>query len=144
MVCERFQVDGMRFLDGEMDAEEKAQYEAHVRGCEDCRSELRELGRIVELTKTLRLRPPDEQFWAHYWDSLFRRMERRTGFLLLAVGVLVASIFAAFKAVTSGQLLTFQGVATAAVLLGLIVIFISVARERYHERKNDPYKEVEQ
>ena len=28
-------------------------------------------------------------------------------------------------------------------LIGLVVIFVSVARERYHESKNDPYKEVE-
>jgi anti-sigma factor RsiW len=144
MVCKRFQTDGMRLLDCELSAEEKAQYETHVRECEDCRRELKELGKIVELSEDLKLRSPDEQFWAHYWDSLFRRMERRTGFFFIIAGILSVSVFALYKAVTSPQFLTVQGIASAAVLLGVIVVFLSVARERYHESKNDPYKGVEQ
>lgn len=144
MVCKRFQIDGMRLLDREMSDKEKAQYEAHVRECEDCRRELKELGRIVELTDGLRLRSPDEEFWAGYWRSLSRRLERRTGFFLLAGGVLALSLFGLFKAVTSPRFLTFQGIAMAAVLLGVIIVFLSVARERYHESKNDPYKGVQQ
>jgi hypothetical protein len=134
----------MRLLDGELNAEEKAQYEDHVRGCDDCKRELKELGRIVELTKDLRLRPPDEEFWARYWDGLFHRMERGTGFLLVIIGIVVVSVFALYKLVTSPGFLTFQGIAIAVVLLGLVIVFLSVVRERYHESKRDPYKGVEQ
>ncbi len=144
MVCKRFQADGMRLLDGELGAGEKEEYEDHVRGCEDCRRELREIGRIVELTNDLKLRAPDEEFWAGYWDSLFRRMERGTGFFLMIAGILAVSAFALFKAVTSPQFLTFQGIAVAIILLGVIVVFLSVVRERYYESKSDPYKGVEQ
>lgn len=144
MVCNRFQVDGMRLLDGEMSAEEKTQYEDHVQGCEDCKRELKELGRIVELTNDLRLRPPDEEFWARYWDSLFHRMERGTGFFLMVAGVVAVAGFALYKVVTSPGFFTFQGIAIAVVLLGLVVVFLSVVRERYHESKRDPYKGVEQ
>jgi len=144
MVCTRFQVDGMRLLDGELSAEEKAEYEAHVRECDDCRRELKDLGRIVQLTETLRLRSPDEEFWRNYWRSLFRRMERRTGVFLMAAGAAVISIFVLLKAVTSPKFLSVPGIAAAAVLLGVIILFLSVARERYHESKNDPYKGVQQ
>jgi anti-sigma factor RsiW len=144
MVCKRFQADGMRLLDGELGEAEKEEYEDHVKGCEDCRHELKEIGRIVELTNDLKLRAPDEEFWARYWDSLFRRMERGTGFVLLIVGVLALTVFALFKAVRSPQFLTFQGIAIAVILLGVIVVFLSVVRERYHESKSDPYKGVEQ
>jgi anti-sigma factor RsiW len=144
MVCNRFQVDGMRLLDDELGAREKQEYEDHVKGCEDCRRELKEIGRIVELTNDLRLRAPDEEFWARYWDSLFHRMERGTGFVLLVVGILALAAFALFKAVTSPRFLTFQGIAFAVVLLGVVVVFLSVVRERYHESKSDPYKGVEQ
>ena len=55
--------------DGELTAEEKSEYEAHVQGCEHCSAELRSLGRIVELTNEMRLRTPDDEFWDGYWET---------------------------------------------------------------------------
>ncbi|MEJ2720493.1 MAG: zf-HC2 domain-containing protein [bacterium] len=144
MVCERFQTDGMRFLDGELTDDERAAYEEHVKSCSDCAHELKEIGRIVRLTDDLRLKAPDEEFWARYWDSLLHRMERGTGFLLMVGGIIAILLFAIYKAVTSPDFLTFKGLSIGVILLGLIVVFLSVVRERYHESKSDPYREVKQ
>lgn len=144
MVCERFQSEGMRLLDSELSPEEKNRYEEHVKSCDDCRRELKEIGRIVGLTNDLRLKPPDEEFWARYWDNLYHRLERGTGFLLLVAGIIVLSAFAIYEAVTSPEFFTVKGLSLAVALLGLIVVFLSVARERYHESKSDPYKGVKQ
>jgi len=144
MVCERFQNEGMRLLDSELSPEEKNRYEEHVKSCDDCRRELKEIGRIVGLTNDLRLKPPDEEFWARYWDNLYHRLERGTGFLLLVAGIVVLSAFAIYEAVTSPEFFTVKGLSIAVALLGLIVVFLSVARERYHESKSDPYKGVKQ
>jgi hypothetical protein len=142
MECTRFQTDGMRLLDGEMGEQEKSHYEEHVRECEDCRRELKELGRVVGLTNELRLRTPDDEFWVGYWDHVYRRSERATGFLLIIGGIVALLLWGFVKAVTSPHLLTYEGISVAVILVGLIVIFVSVARERYHESKNDPYKGV--
>ena len=144
MVCERFQTEGMRLLDGELSAEEQAVYEQHVKGCDDCARELKEIGRIVKLTDDLKLKAPDEEFWARYWDSLLHRMERGTGFVLMIVGIIAVLLFAIYKAVTSPEFLTFKGISIAVILVGLVVIFLSVVRERHHESQSDPYKEVKQ
>ncbi len=144
MVCERFQTDGMRLLDDELSPEEKRRFEDHVKGCSDCERELKEMGRIVELTNDLRLRPPDEEFWGRYWESLFHRVERGTGFFLLVAGVIAATAYALYAAVTSPDFLTFKGISVAVIVLGLVIVFLSVVRERYHESKSDPYKGVKQ
>jgi len=143
MECTRYQTDGMRFLDGELPLEERMQYQAHVRGCDACRRELDALGRVVKLTDELKLRVSDDEFWKGYWQDVYRRSERNTGFLLLIAGVVAVLGYIAFRAVRSPEFLTYEGISVAVMLLGLIIIFISVARERYHESKNDPYKEVE-
>ena len=52
-------------------------------------------------------------------------------------------LFLLYRALRSPELLTYEGISIAVILLGLIVLFISVARERYHEHQNDPYREVE-
>jgi len=144
MACERFQAEGMRLLDEELSVEERRQYEEHVKGCDDCRRELKEIGRIVELTNDLKLRAPDEEFWGRYWDSLFHRLERGMGFVLVIAGILVVLAYAVYEAVTSPEFLTVKGISVAVILLGLVVVFLSVARERYHESKSDPYKGVKQ
>ena len=142
MNCNRFQSDGMRFLDGEMTESEKQVYEKHVQTCPDCHKELKELGRIVELTDELRFKPPDDEFWEGYWESIYRRVERSTGFFLLVIGVVGVLIYGIIEAVTSPKFLSYEGLSVTVILVGLVVIFISVARERYHESKSDPYKGV--
>ncbi len=143
MECTRYRTDGMRLLDGELSAPERAEYEAHVRGCDACQRELDPLGRIVRMTDELKLRVPDEAFWKGYWESVYRRSERNLGFLLLIVGVVAVLALGIVRAVTSPSFLTYEGISITLILVGLVVIFISVARERYHESRNDPYREVE-
>jgi len=143
MECTRYQTDGMRLLDDELSLEERLQYQTHVRECDACRRELESLGRVVKLTDQLKLRVSDEAFWKGYWESVYRRTERRLGFVFLAAGVVMLLLYFLYRALRSPELWTYQGVSIAVVLLGLIVLFISVARERYHEHKNDPYREGE-
>lgn len=144
MICNRFESDGMKFLDGEMTAEERSDYEAHMQSCDECARELRDMGRIVEFTNELRLRSPDETFWTSYWDNIYRRMERGTGFLLLIIGLTAVTLYGIYRAATSPEFLTFKGISIALVLLGLVIVFLSVLREGLHEHKSDPYKGVKQ
>ena len=141
--CTRYQTDGMRWLDGELSAPEAEHYQAHVRECAECTRELSSLGRIVRMTDELKLRAPDDEFWNGYWESVYRRSERRVGFVLLIAGVLALLGYALLRAVKSPALLSYEGISVILILVGLIVIFVSVACERYHESKNDTYKEVE-
>jgi predicted anti-sigma-YlaC factor YlaD len=142
-LCTRYQSDGMRWLDGELSASEAQHYQAHVGECHECRRELASLGRIVRMTDELRLRPPDDEFWKGYWESVYRRSERRVGFVLLVAGILAVLGYGVFRALKSPSLFTYEGISVMLILVGLLVIFISVVRERYHESKNDPYQEVE-
>ena len=142
MECTRFQTDGMRLLDGELSENEKTQYEAHVKECDFCRKELSSFGRIVEFTNELKLRTPDDEFWEGYWESVYRRSERGLGFFFVVTGILALMLWGVFRAVSSPRFLTYEGISVTVILVGLIVIFLSVARERFHESKNDPYKGV--
>jgi hypothetical protein len=133
----------MKFLDGEMTADEQHQFEEHVKGCEICEAELRDMGRVVNLTSEIRLKQPEEAFWEDYWRGIYRRTERGLGFFLIAAGLGVLTAFGMLKAVTSPEFWTVKGLSGAALILGLWIVFLSVVRERYHEQKNDPYKEVQ-
>ena len=141
--CTRYQTDGMRWLDGELAAAEAERYEAHVRECDECRRELASLGRIVRMTSELKLRPPDDEFWKGYWEGVYRKSERRVGFVMVIAGLLAIVGYVVVGVLRSPALLTYEGISVSLIVVGLLVIFISVVRERYHEHKHDPYKEVE-
>lgn len=125
-----------------MSEDEKVQYERHVNECEDCRTELASFGRIVKLTDELKLRTPDDEFWDGYWESVYRRSERGLGFFFVVTGILAVMFWGIFRAISSPRFLTYEGISVTVILVGLVVIFVSVARERFHESKNDPYKGV--
>ncbi len=141
--CTRYQTDGMRWLDGELSTADAERYEAHVRECDECRRELKSLGRIVRMTNELKLRAPDDEFWKGYWEGIYRKSERRAGFVMLIAGVLAIVGYVVVGVLRSPALLTYEGISVSLIVAGLIVIFVSVVRERYHEHKHDPYKEVE-
>jgi hypothetical protein len=143
MVCKRFQSEGMKLLDEEMTKEERAAYEAHFQQCEDCKRELKEIGMVVEWTNELKLKKPDDEFWESYWDGIYRKLERGAGFLFVIIGVAALILFGIVRAVLSPHFFTFQGIAVTIVLLGFLILFISVAKERYYERRNDPYRKVQ-
>jgi hypothetical protein len=143
MECMRYQTDGMRLIDDELSMEERIQYEAHVRDCATCQHELAALGRVVKMTGELKLRVSDDAFWKGYWESVYRRTERRLGFLFVLGGAVMLFLYLLVRALRSPEMWTYEGISVAVILLGLIVVFISVARERYHEHKHDPYREVE-
>jgi len=52
----------MKLLDGELESEDRTEYQQHVQDCEECAKELEEMGRIVRLTDELRLKKPDDEF----------------------------------------------------------------------------------
>jgi hypothetical protein len=62
----------------------------------------------------------------------------------MIVGVVAVLLYGIFKAVTSPEFLSFKGLSIAVILLGLVIVFLSVVRERYHESQSDPYKGVKQ
>ncbi len=143
MSCNRIETDGMRYIDGEMSAGEKREYEEHLASCGDCRRAVGELGSVERLTGMLRIRDPQDDFWDAYWKRLFRRAERRTGWLLIIAGAMLAALYAMWKGVTDFGEITFVKVITVAVAAGFVILLVSVVRERVHQYKTDRYKDIE-
>jgi hypothetical protein len=125
--CNRIETDGMRYIDGEMTAAEKNEFEKH----------------LASLTGMMRIRDPQDDFWEVYWKKLFRRTERRTGWLLLISGAALIVLYALWKGVTDFGEITFVKVVTVILTAGFIILLISAIRERVHQYKTDRYKDIE-
>lgn len=143
MSCNRMETDGMRYLDGEMTADERIEFSEHLESCGVCRQSMEELGSVERLTGMMKIRDPQDDFWDGYWKSIFRRSERKTGWLLLIAGFALVVLYALWKGVTDFGEITFIKVVMIAAAIGFVILLISVIRERVHQYKSDRYKDIE-
>lgn len=144
---DRAQALMMAALDGEITPADRRELDALVARDPVLADEWRRMTRLKEVTATMTLQHPPEEVWDRYWHSTYRRAERGVGWILLSLGALVLTGYGLWHA--AGALLadtetpTVVRAAIAATALGLIVLAISVIREKFFTSRRDPYqKEV--
>lgn len=142
MSCNRMETDGMRYLDHEMTADEIEEFDRHLAECEECRAVMRQMGRLDAFTGRMKIRDPVDTFREGYWKSIYRRIERRSGWLFVIAGAIIAVAYLLFEMFRNFGRITPGKIGVLILLAGLLFLFISVLRERYHEKKTDRYEDV--
>lgn len=134
------------YLDGELDPEERREFDARLASGEISARELEEMRAMRNLTATAKPTEFPDPVWDRYWDQTYNRIERNIGWILLSAGgaVLIgyglyAAILALFR---ENDLAWWIRLAIAITAAGFGLLFISVLRERLHVRRSDPYREV--
>jgi ferric-dicitrate binding protein FerR (iron transport regulator) len=137
----------MAAIDGELSGAERAEFDRMVSEDPELKREWEELSRVKEVTDTMSLKRPPEEVWDTYWVSVYNKLERGFGWILISLGLLVLVSFGIWHGVQ--DLLADTGVppyikiAIFAVCVGTVILLVSVIREKWFVRKRDPYKEVE-
>ena len=132
------------YIDGELDSEQKARIEAHMAECSACRDEMALDRQIEEVADTMRFREPPEDVWTTYWQGVYNRIERGTGWLVLVIGLAVLIAYGVYEFVTDPGVAALVKVIIAVPVIGLFVLFISVWREKRIVNRTDKYKDIQQ
>lgn len=136
----------MGALDDELSRQEKAELSQLLAGDAVLEAEWKQLQRVKEVTQGMGLQRPPHEVWDGYWTGVYRRLERGLGWILLSLGAVIVISWGAWEAVQ--ELLrdvetpTMVKIGILAVIVGVVVLFISVVREKLIVRQNDPYKDV--
>jgi len=134
-------------FDGVLDAAGKSIVEEHIKSCAQCRREYEEMSRFEEVMDQMELQKPSRDTWKYYWDSVYNRLERRAGWILFSIGVMIVLFFGGYKGLEGLiedpgiPLLLKIGILT--VLGGVVILLASIFREQIFVRKRERYKEVE-
>ncbi|MCL7970426.1 MAG: hypothetical protein M8865_03460 [marine benthic group bacterium] len=136
----------MRALDDELSPEERTELDLLLADDPILRAERERLGRLKEVTGEMKLRNPPEQLWDDYWNSAYSRMERGIGWILVSFGVIVVGGWATWQFVTEliadTEMPPLIKAGILAGSLGLVILTVSVLRQRLFVRKTDPYKDI--
>ncbi|HDQ00369.1 MAG TPA: hypothetical protein ENN22_14475 [bacterium] len=144
---ERFYCLLMGAIDDELSAEQATEFHEIVSKNSECRREWQNYQKLKEVTKTMKLKSPPAEVWDSYWKNVYNRIERGIGWIVFSIGAVILITYGLFKAVesviTDTQLELVLKIGIIAVIAGLVILLVSVAREKLLLRKTDPYKEVQ-
>ena len=136
----------MAEVDREISGEGRVELESALENNPDLRDELRTYQRLKEVTDTMSPLKPPEETWDSYWEHVYRRLERGIGWVLVSLGAITVGTWALWMAVSELIRDTTMPVyvrwGMLVLIAGLVVLFVSVVRERLFMQKKDPYKDV--
>lgn len=134
------------YVDGELSEQEKVRFEQALAEDAELQAELDEFRRLKEVTSMAQFADLPQEIWDGYWASLYRKLERGLGWVLISIGAIVLLCFGLFEGFYSMYadptipLWVKIGITTIAV--GAVFLLVSYGRERLFAYRRDRYKEV--
>ena len=132
----------MAYVDGELGAEERLEFEHSLAGRADLRREIARLERLNVLARHAAGPEPLD----HEWRALAREPLQRAGFgfgfVLVCAGALALGAGLLMLTWTSSVNLALK-LAASALALGHAVLFLATLRARLRTRHLDPYTDIE-
>ena len=147
MNCDEFKTLMMGYVDGELGPEQRARLEKHLASCESCTRDLAEFQSLNKELSTMAFKDPSDEQLERYWRGVYNRLERGLGWILFSVGAIILLCYGGFALVEAVMADPSVGlvlkVGVLALVFGVVVLFVSLLRERLTVRRVDRYsKEV--
>ena len=146
MTCPNYKGLMMGYLDGELDEQQQKMFTEHLNQCPDCQKELAEFKEIKQLADEMALTEPQDELWQHYWKNVYNRFERMAGWICMSIAAILLLIYGGFKLIEKiiqdPTIDIVLKIGLVALIVGVAILFVSVARERLYLQKKDPYKDI--
>lgn len=135
-----------KYIDNKLSNKDKIQLQKIIREDEKLKNELKDFDEIKEVISMLKTQDPDKD-WEKYWSHLYNRLERGIGWIITSIGAILLLTFAGFQFVKElirdPELALYAKIGILALILGIVILFVSIIRERIFISKTDKYsKEV--
>ncbi len=136
----------MGYLDDELTELEALRMKEHLGECPECTAELEEFRRLKEVTHNMRVVMPDDKYWEQYWSSVYNRLERRAGWILISLGAILLTSYGLYFLVShlllQGSIPIVVRIGVVALVVGFCTLVVSVLRERIFFSKSDKYERI--
>ncbi len=147
MICDDIKILLSGMIDGELEPDEKKRAGDHIAACEGCREEYVRLRKLKEVTDDMKYFDISDKLLAGYRQDIYNQVERGIGWIFFSIGALTVLSFGAWELLNEFFLnnkvpLLFK-FGVAALIFGMLVLLISIVRERFFSKKHDRYDEVE-
>ncbi len=108
--------------------------------------EIKELKELKEVINMLKPVDPDRK-WEDFTKSLYSRIERSIGWIFLSIGLIITISFGLIQFIQEllkdTELPLYFKIGIFSLVFGIVVLIVSLLRERIFMSRYDKYKEVE-
>ncbi len=137
----------MAALDGEITSDEQDELNQFLESDSELYGEFESFQQLKEVTDTMKTGEPKPEIWETYWISVYNRIERGLAWLLFSVGAAVLIVYSLMQICTGlwsdPELPLAVKCGIFGALLGLVLLLISVMREKLFLRRGERYKEIQ-
>ena len=130
------------YLDGELTQVDRQRVELHMEACDRCRECYQQM---VEMRSRIGKLPSSEmssEEWEKIMNTVSVKTSRSLGWLLYAGGLVVLIGYAVIEFAKDDKVDALIKTSVAAVLIGMLLLFVSVLRQRMIALKTDKYRNV--
>jgi hypothetical protein len=141
--CQDYETWITGYIDGELPEPDRRRLEEHLEGCRPCRLELERLTALKEELAMLKFKEPGDAELRRYWSGIYNRLERGVGWILFSLGAIIAlgcgTVLTLEAVLEDTEVPLLMKVGIFALAIGLVVLLVSMLRERLTLRKTDKY-----
>ncbi|MGI9262562.1 MAG: anti-sigma factor family protein [Woeseiaceae bacterium] len=132
------------FIDGELTQQDAQRVRLHCENCRECGEQLEELRSLRERMGKASLSDLGKDTWRETMDDTTVKATRGIGWFLFAGAILLTVGFIIYDLLTDDHSMSLmQMLIIGGFYGGMLLLFLSVLRQRLIERKSDKYKDVE-
>jgi hypothetical protein len=144
--CEEMSILMMGLMDNELSESQKAKVMEHLASCEKCSAQYKAFSNLKKETSEMKFKKLPEMYWDEYWDHVYNKLERGIAWIILSLGAILIFSYGAYQ-MTYDFFLDptrplFIRVGTGVFTFGIIVLTVSVLREKLMIRHIDKYRSV--
>jgi len=139
MTLEYHEQDVMRYVDREMDAPGRMNFERHLESCESCRTALEEMTALKEVTDTMKIAELPEAVWEKYWTSIYNKVERSVAWFFFIIGSIIVSGYSIYRMIVDPGIDSILRLGIVLTVIGAAILFLSVLREKMAVNRKDRY-----
>ncbi len=131
------------YIDGELTQQDRQRVELHWESCAECRQTYEEMSQLRQKVGQLTYGEMSNEEWSRMMNDLTVRTSRGAGWILNVVGLLIVVGYGAYEFAVDDEVPALVKNGVAGIVVGTILLFVSVLRQRLIVRKSDRYKEVQ-
>lgn len=134
-------------VDEEITDKQKQDLFAHLESCKVCQATYESFVQLKKETSEMKFNKLPEVYWDEYWTHVYNRIERGLSWIFVSIGLIILLGYGSYQVMQDFYLnpdepiLIKMGVGL--LTAGMIILFISVLREKLMIRKVDKYRSVE-
>ena len=135
-------------VDGELAPGEEKELEQLLERFPELRKEFHEFKSLKEVMKSMKIKSPDPEFWQVYWQNVYNRIERGLAWFLFTIGagilITYGLVEGLLEILRDPNLSVIVKIGIFSLVLGLVMLLLSVIREKHFRKQHERYKEVQQ